>query len=88
MAEFKMKKSFTKEINALKSSGAGLMGGSKSISTSGLNTLPTVVNIEKQRKQIWILLQEYSALVEKDANDLEQMLEHVIANDQKIAQSI
>lgn len=88
MAEFKIEKSFSKEIDTLRSAGSGLLGAHKSISTSGLNTLPTLVNIEKQRKQIWILLQEYSSLLQKDAGDLDKMMETVTANDQKIAQNI
>ncbi len=88
MAEFKVDKSFSKEIDALRNRGNELLEGGENLSTDGLKTLPTLVNIERQRKQIWALLQEYSFLVEKDANDLEKMMENVTANDQKIAQGI
>lgn len=85
MAEFKINSALSNEIAALKDSGNLVNDGYASVSSDGVSTLKTSVSIISQHESIKSLMDLYKALVLRDVQDLNDMVEEAAKMDTAIA---
>ena len=85
MAEFKINSALSDEIAALKDSGNLVNDGYASVPSDGVSTLKTSVSIISQHESIKSLMDLYKALVLRDVQDLNDMVEEAAKMDAAIA---
>ena len=71
MADFKVNKNLTGEIDGLRSTGDSLNASYASIDSAEVNTLKTAMGIIEQHTSIKKLLELYEVLVLRDASDMD-----------------
>ena len=84
MAELKITEGLDGEISALRSAGNSLGSDATALTSGGLD-LETCRRIIQQQQEIARLLDQYKALIVKDANDLHGVAVTVRTADQTIA---
>lgn len=82
MAEFKITKALSSEISTLQSDGNAINDGFKATPSDDVSSLSAAMEFIKEQKQIKQMLELYSQLLVKDANDLTEMVKTVEAADQ------
>ncbi len=82
MAEFKISKALSSEIATLKTKGSAINDDFSAATTDDVSSLSAAVAFVKEQKQIKQMLELYSQLLVKDANDLAEMVKTVEAADQ------
>ena len=88
MAEIKFDDTFHNRIQGLRTAESKLNSVQRKIDGSERDHLPTLDMYEVQRGVITLVLKAYKDLLQKDANDLEELMEVVNAADQNIASVI
>ena len=86
MAEFKIAPALSGEITAVKS--AAVDPGTTAVTASGsMATLDTAVKYAKEHEQLQHLIDSFCALMQKDMDDLNAMVETAQKMDQTLAGS-
>ena len=81
MAEIKLNDNFTSEVEAFRASAAALTAVKASdVAADGLS-LPTVEAYQGYLKRIWIVINRFSLLLEKDAKDMDALAASLKAAD-------
>lgn len=87
MAEFKINNALTGEISALRDSGNLINDTYATVSSDNVSTLKTSVSIISQHASIKSLLDLYKALVLRDAQDLDDLVDEANEMDAAISAS-
>ena len=85
MADFKVNKNLSGEIDGLRSTGDALNTGYASIDSAEVNTLKTAMAIIEQHASIKQLLELYEVLVLRDATDMDSFMDEAEEMDAAIS---
>lgn len=86
--EFKIQPGLRTEINTLKASGATLPDIVAPLEKEGVSSLKTAMEYSRERTRLFQLMELYLQLLQKDAKDLNQMMDTAILADSRVAQMI